>query len=87
MCSINAPCPQQRPSKAGSYLRLVAPEPTALRDAAAGRGGAPRRRRDPPRPARLGAMEIRLANGAQVRIEGGLDGEGLRLVLSTLSGL
>jgi transposase len=61
-------------------VRLVAPEPTALRDADAGKGGAPSH-------ARLGAMEIRLPNGAQVRIEGGVDGEALRLLLSTLSGL
>ena len=33
------------------------------------------------------AMEVRLPNGAQVRIEEGVDGEVLRLVLSTLSGL
>jgi hypothetical protein len=32
-------------------------------------------------------MEIRLPNGAQVRIEGGVDGEALRLMLLTLSGL
>lgn len=68
-------------------VRLVASEPTALRDAAAGKGGAPSRQCDPPSPARLGAMEIRLPNGAQVRIEGGVDDEALRLVLSTLSGL
>ncbi|MBV8106382.1 MAG: transposase [Hyphomicrobiales bacterium] len=68
-------------------VRLVAPEPTALRDADAGKGGAPSRQCDPPSHARLGAMEIRLPNGAQVRVEGGVDGEALRLLLSTLSGL
>ncbi len=68
-------------------IRLVALEPTALRDAAAGKSGAPSRQCDPPSPARLGAMEVRLPNGAQVRIEEGVDGEVLRLVLSTLSGL
>jgi hypothetical protein len=31
-------------------------------------------------------VEIRLPNGAQVRIEDGVDGEVLRLVLSTLNG-
>jgi transposase len=68
-------------------VRLVAPEPAALREAAAGKGGAPTPQRDPPSPARLGAMEIRLPNGAQIRIDNGVDGEVLRLVLSTLSGL
>ena len=68
-------------------VRLIAPEPTALKDAAAGKGGAPSRQSDPPSPARLGGLEVRLPNGAQVRIEEGVDGEVLRLVLSTLSGL
>ncbi len=68
-------------------IRLIAPAPTALKDAVAGEGGAPSRRCDPPSSARLGTMEIRLPDGAQVRIEGGVDGEVLRLVLSTLSGL
>ena len=67
-------------------VRLIA-EPTALKDAAAGKIGPPSRQYDPPRPARLGALEICLPNGTQVRIEGGVDGEALRLVLSTLSGL
>jgi hypothetical protein len=49
--------------------------------------GAPGLRHDPPSAARLGAMEVRLPNGAQVRIEDGVDGEVLRLVLSTLNGL
>jgi transposase len=48
---------------------------------------APGLRHDPPSAARLGAMEVRLPNGARVRIEEGVDGEVLRLVLSTLSGL
>lgn len=67
-------------------VRLTAPEPAVLKDAA-GEGGAPTPRRDPPSAARLAAMEIRLPNGAQVRIEEGADREVLRLVLSTLSGL
>ncbi len=67
-------------------VRLTAPEPTVLKDAA-GEGGAPSRQCDPPSSARLGIVEIRFANGAQVRIEGGADDEVLRLVLSTLSGL
>ena len=68
-------------------VRLITPEPTALKDAVAGEGGAPRRQCDPQSSARLGAMEVRLPNGAQVRIEEGVDGDVLRLVLSTLSGL
>ncbi len=68
-------------------VRLMAPAPTALKDAVSGEGGAPSRRCDPPSSARLGTMEVRLPNGAQVRIEGGVEGEVLRLVLSTLSGL
>ena len=55
-------------------------------DADAGRAGR-RARFAAPSAARLGAMEVRLPNGAQVRIEEGVDGEVLRLVLSTLSGL
>ena len=53
-------------------VRLVAPEPAALREAAAGKGGAPTPQRDPPSPAPLGAMEIRLPNGAQIRIDNGV---------------
>ena len=49
--------------------------------------GGPGLRHDPPSAARLGAMEVRLPDGAQVRIEEGVDCEVLRLVLSTLSGL
>jgi transposase len=77
-----------RADEAPSFVpvRLVAPEPAVLREAAAEKGGAPTPRRDPPSAARLGAVEIRLPNGAQVRIEDGVDGEVLRLVLSTLSG-
>jgi len=66
-------------------VRLTAPEPTALK-AAAGEVGAPSQC-DLSSSVRLGTMEIRLPNGAQVRIEGGVDGESLRLVLSSLSGL
>ena len=78
-----------RADEASSFVpvRLVAPEPAALRDAAAEKGGVPSPRRDPPSATRLAAMEIRLPNGAQVRIEDGADREVLRLVLSTLSGL
>ena len=67
-------------------VRLIEPEPTALKDAVAGEG-APSRQCDPQSSARLETMEIRLPNGAQVRIEGGVDGEVLRLVLSTLGDL
>lgn len=68
-------------------VRLVASEQAALREAPLKKDGAPSRQCDPPSSARLGTMEIRLPNGAQVRLEGGVDGEVLRLVLSTLSGL
>jgi transposase len=57
-------------------VRLIAPAPTALKDAVSGEGGAPSRQCDP-----------QSSSGAQVRIEGGVDGEVLRLVLSTLRGL
>ena len=56
--------------------KLVAPEE-----------GPPNPRRDRSSAARGGAMEIRLPNGARVRVGAGVDGEVLRLVLSTLSGL
>jgi hypothetical protein len=49
--------------------------------------GTPGLPHDPPSAARPGVMEVRLPNGAQVRIEEGVDGEVLLLVLSTLSGL
>ena len=61
--------------------------PVRLRAGASEKGGAPTPQRDPPSAARLAAMEIRLPNGAQVRIEEGADREVLCLVLSTLSGL
>jgi transposase len=44
-------------------------------------------RRDPSSAARRGVMEIRLRNGARVRVEADVDGEALRLVLATLSEL
>jgi transposase len=66
-------------------VRLIAPEPAPLREAAE-KGSTPTPQRNPPSASRLGAVEIRLPNGAQVRIEDGVDGEVLRLVLSTLSG-
>ncbi len=68
-------------------IRLVAPQQGAPTLTPAEMEGAPGLRHDPPSTARLGAMEVRLPNGAQVRIEEGVDGEVLRLVLSTLSGL
>jgi len=66
-------------------IRLVAEQRRAPTPAE--REGAPGLRHDPPSAARRGAMEVRLPNGAQVRIEEGVDSEVLRLVLSTLSGL
>ncbi len=71
---------------ASSFVPIRLIEPTAPKDAA-GECGAPGRQCDPPSSARLRTLEIRLPNGAQIRIEGGVDGESLRLVLSTLSGL
>ncbi len=68
-------------------IRLVAPQRGSPTLAPAEMEGAPGLRHDPPSAARLGAMEVRLPNGAQVRIEEGVDGEVLRLVISTLSGL
>ena len=68
-------------------IRLVAEQRGAPTLTPAEMEGAPGLRHDPPSAARLGAMEVRLPNGAQVRIEEGVDGEVLRLVLSTLSGL
>jgi hypothetical protein len=44
-------------------------------------------RRDPPRAARRGAIEIWLSNGVRVSVEAGVDGNALHLVLSTLSKL
>ena len=68
-------------------IRLVAEQRGAPTLTPTEMEGAPGLRHDPPSAARLGAMEVRLPNGAQVRIEEGVDGEVLRLVLSTLSGL
>jgi transposase len=70
-----------------SFVPVRLLEPTALKDAVAGEGGAPSRRSDRPSSSRFGAIDIRLPNGAQVRIEGGVDSEALRLALLTLSGL
>jgi len=50
---------------------------------AARRGGGAIRRS----PRGSGRWRFALPTARKVRIEGGLDGEGLRLVLSTLSGL
>jgi hypothetical protein len=76
-----------RGGEAASFVpvRLIAPEPAPLREAAE-KGSTPTPHRNPPSASRLGAVEIRLPNGAQVRIEDGVDGEVLRLVLSTLNG-
>jgi transposase len=71
----------------GSFVPVRLIEPTALKDAAAGEGRAPSRQPDPSSSSRFGAIDIRLPNGAQVRVEEGVDSEALRLVLSTLSGL
>ena len=68
-------------------IRLVAEQRGAPTLTPAELEGGPGLRHDPPSAARLGAMEVRLPNGARVRIEDGVDGDVLRLVLSTLSGL
>jgi len=68
-------------------IRLVAEQRGAPTLTPAEMEGGPGLRHDPPSAARLGTMEVRLANGAQVRIEEGIDGDVLRLVLSTLSRL
>ncbi len=68
-------------------IRLVAEQRAAPTLTPPELEGALGLRHDPASAARLGTMEIRLPNGAQVRIEGGVDGEALRLVLSPLSGL
>ena len=68
-------------------IRLAAEKRGAATLTPAKLEGAPGLRHDPPSAARLGAMEVRLPNGAQVRIEEGVDGDVLRLVLSTLSDL
>ncbi|HYX66901.1 MAG TPA: transposase [Burkholderiales bacterium] len=75
-----------RADEAPSFVAVHLVEPAPQTDTAAGNGGAASRQRDPPRATWLGAIDIRLPNGAQVRIDGGADGEVLRLVLSTLKG-
>ena len=68
-------------------VRLIEPDRAAARLAPVEKESVSSQRRDPPRAARRGAMEIRLPNGARVRVEAGVDGEALHLVLSTLSKL
>ena len=68
-------------------VRLIEPDRAAAKLAPAEKESVSSQRRDPSRAARRGAMEIRLPNGARVRVEAGVDGEALHLVLSTLSKL
>jgi len=68
-------------------VRLIEPDSAAAKLAPAEKESVSRQRRDPLRAARRGAMEIRLPNGARVRVEAGVEREALHLVLSTLSKL
>jgi transposase len=75
-----------RADEAPSFVPVRLVEPAPPSNAAAETGGAASPRRERRGAARLGAIDIRLPDGAQVRIEEGADGEVLRLVLSTLKG-
>lgn len=68
-------------------VRLIEADRAAAKLAPAEKESVARQRRDPPRAARRGAIEIRLPNGARVCVEAGVDGDALHLVLSTLSKL
>ena len=68
-------------------VRLIEPDRAAAKLGPVQKESVSRQRRDPPRAGRRGAMEIGLPNGARVRVEAGVDGEALHLVLSTLSKL
>jgi transposase len=68
-------------------VRLIEADRAAAKLAPAGSEIASRQRRESLRPSPRGVMEIKLPNGAWVRVEAGVDGEALHLVLSTLSRL
>jgi len=68
-------------------VRLVEPDRSAPKLAPTEKERTSSLRRDPSSAARRGVMEIRLRNGARVRVEADVDGEALRLVLATLSEL
>jgi transposase len=68
-------------------VRLIDPDRAAAKLVPVEKERVSSQRRDPPRAARRGAIEIRLPSGARVRVEAGVDGEALHLVLSTLSKL
>ena len=68
-------------------VRLIEPDRAAAKLAPTEKESVSRQRRDRPRAARRGAIEIRLPNGVRVCVEAGVDGDALRLVLSTLSKL
>ncbi len=76
-----ASSPKELESPTFVPVRLIEPDRAAAKLAPA------EKERVPPRAARRGAMEIRLPNGARVRVEAGVDGEALHLVLSALSKL
>ena len=65
-------------------VRLIEPDRAAAKLTPAEKESVSRQRRDPPRAARRGAMEISLPNGAQVCVEADVDADALRLVLSAL---
>jgi hypothetical protein len=68
-------------------VRLIEPDRAAAKLAPAEKESVLSQRRDPPRAARRGAIEIWLSNGVRVSVEAGVDGNALHLVLSTLSKL
>ena len=82
-----ASSPKELDSPTFVPVRLIETDGAAAKLAPAEKESLSSQRRDAPRAARRGAMEIRLPNGARVRVEAGVDGEALHLVLSTLSKL
>jgi len=68
-------------------VRLIELDRAAAKLAPAEKESVLSQRRDPPRAARRGAIEIWLSNGVRVSVEAGVDGNALHLVLSTLSKL
>ena len=68
-------------------VRLIDSDRAAAKLAPAEQESVSSQRCDPPRAARRGAIEITLPNAVRVCVEGGVDGDALHLVLSTLSKL
>ena len=73
--------------KPSVYSRLIELDRAATKLAPAEKESVSSQRRDPPRAARHGAIEITLPNGVRVCVEGGVDGDALHLVLSMPSEL